>query len=66
MNLLSKIFIIVVLCAVAAVYVILPYINGMTGPYRVITYTTQKLVVPEENNDLKYQPLFDRNGNVIK
>jgi hypothetical protein len=65
-SLFGKLFVLIVLGSIVLVYVLLPYINGMTGPYRTVTYVTKEVVVPEENNDWKEQPLFDRNGNVIE
>jgi hypothetical protein len=64
--LLSKAIVVIMLCAVIAVYAILPYINGMTGPYRVVTYTVKKVVVPERNDDWKDRPIRDGKGNVVK
>jgi hypothetical protein len=65
-SLLGKLFALIVLGSIILVYVLLPYINGMTGPYRTITYVTKKVVVHNENDAWKERPLLDRNGNVIK
>jgi hypothetical protein len=65
-NLFGKLFVLIVLGSIIFVYVVLPYINGMTGPYRTITYITRKIIIPGENAAWKEQPLLDRNGNVVK
>jgi hypothetical protein len=64
--LFGKLLALIIISANIFVYVILPYINSMTGPYYTVTYTTRRIVKPEPVKEPWELELYDRNGNVIK